>query len=204
MSLFIGHTSKSSKVMGFVVLFIYSACICHRPYLPRLHTHMIHPIPSARTILIRLPAYLDHPSRSSFPPRAHTTRKILLRLRRWWRAPRVPKDEQRKEREHEKHHRACLRIVAHVHVGTCRAREVETLMMIVEERLVRVRSVRLPRSGCCPRRLRQRRRQTWCTPMTMENMEKRTEQSEAVCGRGSFFLWRRSSNLYYISLELLG
>jgi hypothetical protein len=41
----------------------------------------------------------------------------------------------------------------------------------------------------------------------MESMEKRTEQSEAVCGRvlmfcvGFFF---GVSNLYYISLELFG
>ena len=39
---------------------------------------------------------------------------------------------------------------------------------------------------------RRRCRQTWCTPMTMESMEKRTEQSEAVCGRVLMFYtaWR--------------
>lgn len=34
---------------------------------------------------------------------------------------------------------------------------------------------------------RLRCRQTWCTPMTMESMENRTEHSEAVCGRGLMF-----------------
>ena len=59
---------------------------------------------------------------------------------------------------------------------------------------------------------RRRCRQTWCTPMTMESMEKRTEESEAVCGRGLMFyvvvFFFGVSNLYYIShpssLEMRG
>jgi hypothetical protein len=49
---------------------------------------------------------------------------------------------------------------------------------------------------------RRRCRQTWCTPMTIESMEKRTEQSEAVCGRVLMFcvmgFFLGVSNLYYI------
>ena len=160
MPLFVGLTSDSSEVVGFVVFFIFSA------RLATVRTFLIFTcipsVASARTILIRLLAYLNHPSRSSFllepTPRAKSSSGSVVG------------GERHASQKTSNVRSASARSTPSTPANSARMctlapaalEKQRAPMAIVKERIAQrreasgsarkhARSVRLPRSGCCPR-----------------------------------------------------